>query len=153
MAAPPTVAPHEAHPLGHGGGGGNRIVCMWDGAVRRGSHSAGGVVLMTPQRDVWLVKGVHFPCLDDPMVVELLVLREAVVWCLELGLSEVSFEGDAKVIIDKINQADVRNNRVGAVLEELLQYFRSHAGFSVRFVGRRSNRVAHSVARKALPLY
>ncbi|CAL1408915.1 unnamed protein product [Linum trigynum] len=113
------------------------LVCMWDGAVRRGSHAAGGAVLLTPTRDVWLVKGIHIPCMDDPMVVELLVLREAVFWCLSMGLSEVQFEGDAKVLIDKINQEDARDSRVGAILEELLQIFNS-SGFSVRFVGRRS---------------
>ncbi|CAL1360419.1 unnamed protein product [Linum trigynum] len=111
------------------------------------------MVLLTPTRDVWLVKGVQFPCMDDLVVVELIVLREALLWCLALGLSEVKFEGDAKVIIDKINQTDTRDNRVGAVLEELLQYFNSYTGFSVRFVGRSSNRVAHTVARKVLSLY
>ncbi|CAL1374528.1 unnamed protein product [Linum trigynum] len=150
-ASPPGVGLYGAHHLGPVGA--DKIICMWDGAVRRGSHSAGGVVLFTPNRAVWLVKGIHFPCLDDPLVVELLVLREAVLWCLELGLSDVRFEGDAKIIIDKIIQADVRDNRVGAVLEELLPYFSSLTGFSVRFVGRRSNRVAHMVARKALSLY
>ncbi|CAL1383392.1 unnamed protein product [Linum trigynum] len=149
--SPLAAEPSKSNLMGLGGG--NRVVCMWDGAVWRGSHSAGGVVLFTPTRYVWLVKGVCFPGMDDPMVVELLVLREAVWWCLELGLSEVQFEGDAKVIIDKINRADARDNRIRAVLEELQQYFHSSAGFRVRFVGRSSNRVAHSVARKALSLY
>ncbi|CAL1400383.1 unnamed protein product [Linum trigynum] len=88
------------------------VVCQWDGAVRAGSHSAGGVVLLTSNREVWLVKGVHLPWVDDPLVVELLVLREAILWCLSLGLSAVTFEGDAKVLIDKINQADARDSRV-----------------------------------------
>ncbi|CAL1397299.1 unnamed protein product [Linum trigynum] len=66
--------------------------------------------------------------MDEPAVVELLVLREAISWCLEFGLSEVRFEGDAKVIIDKINQSDTRDNRLGAVLEEIGHYFRAHHG-------------------------
>ncbi|CAL1385231.1 unnamed protein product [Linum trigynum] len=126
---------------------------MWDGATRSGSHSAGGLVLMTPARDILMAKGVQFPWFDDPLVVELIALCEAVLWCLALGFTAISFEGDAKVIIDKINQADTRDNRLGAILEELVQYFASNPGFSVRFVGRRGNRVAHSVARKVLSLY
>ncbi|CAL1356460.1 unnamed protein product [Linum trigynum] len=87
------------------------------------------------------------------MVLELLVLREALVWCLELGFSEVRLEGDAKGLIDRINKADIRDNRVGAVLEEIGYYFQAHPGLTIRFVGRRNNRVAHLVARKALSLY
>ncbi|CAL1383817.1 unnamed protein product [Linum trigynum] len=136
--------------LGDKGGG---VVCMWDGAVRPDSHSAGGIVLFSPAREVLMVKGVHFPLLGDPMTVELLVLREAISWCLANGFTNVLFEGDAKVIIDKLNQGDIRDNRVGAVLEEVLQYFRAQLGLTVRFVGRSSNRVAHMVARKALSLY
>ncbi|CAL1376376.1 unnamed protein product [Linum trigynum] len=131
----------------------SRLVCMWDGATRRGSHSAGGMVLCDPGRSILRVKGVHFAQIDEPLVVELLVLREAIVWCLEYGLSEVRFEGDAEVIIDKINQADSRDSHLGAILKEICQYFDAHPGFSVRFVGRGNNRVAHSVARKALSLY
>ncbi|CAL1396881.1 unnamed protein product [Linum trigynum] len=100
-----------------------------------------------------LARGVQFSQMDDPVVVELLVLREAIIWCLEQGLSEVRFEGDAKVIIDKINQADTRDSRLGTVLEEIAHSFRTQPGFSVRFVGRENNRVAHLVARKALSLY
>ncbi|CAL1378184.1 unnamed protein product [Linum trigynum] len=33
------------------------VVCMWDGAVRVGSHSAGGVVVLTPDREVLMAGG------------------------------------------------------------------------------------------------
>ncbi|CAL1375500.1 unnamed protein product [Linum trigynum] len=133
--------------------GDNRVVCLWDGATKRGSHSAGGMVLLNPDRAILLAKGVQFQSMDDPMIVELLVLREAIVWCLELGFSDVRFEGDAKVLIDKVNKEDTRDNRVGAVLEEIMYYVHAHAGLAVLFVGRSNNRVAHLVARKALSLY
>ncbi|CAL1398080.1 unnamed protein product [Linum trigynum] len=86
------------------------------------------------------------------MVIELLTLREAIGWCLGLGFTEVRFEGDAKVIIDKIISRQASDNRVGAILEEVLHYFLSHPGLAVRFIGRSNNRVAHRVARKTLSL-
>ncbi|CAL1399489.1 unnamed protein product [Linum trigynum] len=86
------------------------------------------------------------------MVVELLTLREAIGWCLGLGFAMVRFEGDAKVVIDKINSRQASDNRVGAILEEVLHHFDSHPGLGVRFVGRNNNRVAHRVARKTLSL-
>ncbi|CAL1367593.1 unnamed protein product [Linum trigynum] len=131
----------------------SRLICMWDGATRRGSHSAGGMVLFDPGWTLLRAKGVQFAQIDEPMMVELLVMREAIIWCLQCGLSEVRFEGDAKVIIDKINQADTSDSRLGAVVKEICRYCGAHPGFSVRFVGRENNRVAHLVARKALSLY
>ncbi|CAL1372154.1 unnamed protein product [Linum trigynum] len=131
----------------------SHLVCIWDGATKGGSHSAGGMVLFDSPRTLLLARGVQFAQMDDPAVVELLVLREAIIWCGEQGLSEVRFEGDTKVIIDKINQTDTRDSRLGAVLKEIDHYFRAQSGLSVHFVGRENNRVAHLVARKALSLY
>ncbi|CAL1356443.1 unnamed protein product [Linum trigynum] len=129
-----------------------RVVCCWDGATRRGAPSAGVMVLMNAAREVLLAKGVQFPGLVDPMVIELLTLREAIDWCLGLGFIDVRFEGDAKVIIDKIILQEASDTRVGAILEEVLHYFQSHPGLGVRFIGQKNNRVAHRVAKKALPL-
>ncbi|CAL1410767.1 unnamed protein product [Linum trigynum] len=111
------------------------------------------MIIRDPGGQVLLVQGVQFDGVDDPIVIESLVLREAIIWCLSLGFSVVCFEGDAKVVIDKINQASTRDNQIGAILEEIVGFFALHSGLSVRFVGRSSNRVAHLVARRALSLY
>ncbi|CAL1369539.1 unnamed protein product [Linum trigynum] len=68
VLSPPQPAQEEA----------TGLVCMWDGATRKGSHSAGGIVIMTPARGVLMAAGFQFPGIDDPLVVEVLVLREAV---------------------------------------------------------------------------
>ncbi|CAL1357271.1 unnamed protein product [Linum trigynum] len=143
----------QATPTHHETVRGHGVICMWDGAVRSGSHSVGGLVLLSPEREVLLVEGVQFPGIDDPLVVELVSLREAVLWCQSFGWEDITFEGDAKIIIDKINLRDARDSRLGAVLDEIIHIFAGNPGFSVRFVGRRSNRVAHLVARKALSLF
>ncbi|CAL1413747.1 unnamed protein product [Linum trigynum] len=64
----------------------SHLVCMWDEATKGGSHSAGGMVLFDPTRTLLLARGVQFSQMDDPVVVELLVLREAIIWCVEQGL-------------------------------------------------------------------
>ncbi|CAL1412758.1 unnamed protein product [Linum trigynum] len=129
------------------------LTCMWDGATRGGSHSAGGMVLFDSEGRILHARGVHFPDIDDPMTAELLTLREGLRWCLELGFTEANFQGDARVVIDKVNNRDSCDNQVGAVLEEVIQFLAVHSSLNVRFVGRRSNRVTHLVARKALSLY
>ncbi|CAL1359430.1 unnamed protein product [Linum trigynum] len=134
-------------------GGEGRMVCMWDGATRMGSHSAGGFVVLSPTKVIQVAEGLQFPGIDDPLVAEVLVLRDAIMWCRARGIVEVCFEGDAKVVIDKINQADASDSRIGAILAEIIHHLADCSGFSIRFVGRGSNRVAHLVARKALSLY
>ncbi|CAL1404858.1 unnamed protein product [Linum trigynum] len=67
----------------------SHLVCMWDGATKGGSHSTGGMVFFYPMRTLLLAREVKFSQMDDPVVVELLVLREAIIWCLEQGFSEV----------------------------------------------------------------
>ncbi|CAL1397577.1 unnamed protein product [Linum trigynum] len=129
------------------------VTCQWDGATKAGLHAAGGIVINDLFGNVILARGIQFPYMDDPLVAEMLVLREAVVWCLELGFPAACFQGDAKVIIDKLNRRDARDDRVGVVLEELIWVFTCHSAFSVRFVGQSNNRIAHLVARKALALY
>ncbi|CAL1382282.1 unnamed protein product [Linum trigynum] len=98
---------------------------------------------------ILLASGVQFPLIDDPMTVELLVCSVRRLF----GFSKMRFEGDVKVVIEKIIRADVRNSRIGAILEEVVHLFTLHAGFSVRFVGRSNNRVAYLMARNTLSLY
>ncbi|CAL1384042.1 unnamed protein product [Linum trigynum] len=133
--------------------GADTAICMWDGAVRLGSHAAEGMVILNSERAVILAKGVHFPFLSDPLMVEALALREAIGWCLANGFTMMRFEGDAKVIIEKILWKDIRDSHIGVILEEIVNSFASNLGLSIRFVGRRNNRVAHLVARQALPLF
>ncbi|CAL1382286.1 unnamed protein product [Linum trigynum] len=128
------------------------VVCMWDGAVSANSHSTAGLILKDEGGNVLLAKGVFFPNIVDPLVAETLGLREGIQWCQALGIHQVRFEGDAKVLIEKVNAKDARDGRVGAIISEILSLLEVNGGFRVRFVGRNSNRVAHSMARKALSL-
>ncbi|CAL1391706.1 unnamed protein product [Linum trigynum] len=128
------------------------LVCMWNSAVCVGSHSAGGLIVKDSGGTVVAAKGLVFEGVVDPLVVETISLREALHCCQDLGIPQVRFEGDAKILIDKINAKDARDSRVGAIIKEILSLLRVHSGFCVRFVGRNSNRVAHSVARKTLSL-
>ncbi|CAL1403204.1 unnamed protein product [Linum trigynum] len=111
------------------------------------------MVIMNQAEEIIFANGIQFRMIDDPVVVEVLALREAINWCRDHAFTEVRFEGDAKVVIDKILLADARDNQMGAILQEFIQCFACNPGFSVRFVGRHNNRVAHLVARKALSLY
>ncbi|CAL1377780.1 unnamed protein product [Linum trigynum] len=129
------------------------MICLWDGATMAASHSVGGMFVKNHLGDVLIARGFQFAGIEYPLIAEALALREAILWCRDSGFAEVRFEGDAKVLIEKVNQANTRDNKVGALLEEIVGVLGLIGGFSVRFVGRHSNRAAHLVARKALHLY
>ncbi|CAL1371914.1 unnamed protein product [Linum trigynum] len=74
-------------------------------------------------------------------------------WCTQRGLGQVRFESDAQVVINRLAKSPVQDSRAGAIFQEVQRCLAEQEEFSVRFVGRRSNRVAHLVARKALSLY
>ncbi|CAL1357061.1 unnamed protein product [Linum trigynum] len=97
-------------------------------------------------------RGCFFHNIVNPLVAETLGLREDIQWCQALGIHQVRFEGDAKVLIEKVNAKDVQDGRVGGIISEILSLLGVIGGFWVRFVGRNSNRVAHSVARKVMSL-
>ncbi|CAL1398997.1 unnamed protein product [Linum trigynum] len=139
-------------PVGQGDSVGG-IICSFDGAVREGSHAAGGMVLRDAAGMVLVDKGVMYNGLLNPMLTELSTLRDAIRWCRQLGFVTMRIEGDAKVVIDKVNTRSIADAAGGAIFEEIRHLLSALPGFQIRFVGRQNNRVAHLVAKKALSLF
>ncbi|CAL1372559.1 unnamed protein product [Linum trigynum] len=129
------------------------VVCHFDGAVRSESHGAVGFVIRDDNGGVLMVRGISYEGLVDPMVIELMAFRDALRWCVGAGLAGVRFVGDAKVVIDKIHARITRDAKAGAIFQEVYILLDNHLDFSVQFVGRQNNRVAHMVAKKILDLF
>ncbi|CAL1389207.1 unnamed protein product [Linum trigynum] len=70
-------------------------------------------------RNVVGTRGMWYVGLQNSMLVEALALRDAIHWCQNKGFDMVRIEGDAKVVIDKVNVGVVRDETVGALLEEI----------------------------------
>ncbi|CAL1360054.1 unnamed protein product [Linum trigynum] len=81
----------------------NPITCMWDGATRSASHSADNMVVKSQTGGNLMARGLQFRGIYDPLDAEALALREAILWCWDSSFAVVRFEGDAKVLIHKIN--------------------------------------------------
>ncbi|KAF5454152.1 hypothetical protein F2P56_023836 [Juglans regia] len=54
---------------------------------------------------------------------ESVALHKAMELCIELGLSQVSFEGDAKVVIDAVNSKKEANSWLGRVTKDLSSWW------------------------------
>ncbi|CAL1355816.1 unnamed protein product [Linum trigynum] len=127
-------------------------VCYFDGAVRAGEWSAMGMVLCDSTGAFVSARGGWLQGVPELAMVELVALRESVLWCVSARFTTMLLAGDAKGIIDKVRAGVVNDALGGAILQEIKWMLRDNPGFSVHFVGRQNNRASHLVTRKALSL-
>lgn len=55
----------------------------------------------------------------SPKIAEIIALKRAMIFCTEIGLQNVIFEGDAKVIIEEINSTETCWATYGHLVEEI----------------------------------
>ncbi|CAL1373396.1 unnamed protein product [Linum trigynum] len=128
------------------------LSCFVDGVVQHGSHGAGGWVIQDASGVLLASAARRYQGLQDPTLVELLALRDAVRWCSDRCWFSVTFMGDAQIVFQKVKAGEVHDALGGALLQEIQALRSSFQHFDCVFVGRNRNRVAHIVARKALSL-
>lgn len=78
---------------------------------------------------------------------EALGFFEALSWIKDLGLEKVVIEGDAKVVVDAINSHHTYNTVFGDYVDASRNILVNCPNYSVQFVGRDANLVAHCYAR------
>ncbi|CAL1356391.1 unnamed protein product [Linum trigynum] len=91
------------------------IICAFDGALRRESHAAYGLVVQDEMGVSVMVKPGRLEGVYEPEMVELIALREAYHWCVVKGLSLVQIQGNSIEIIDRVNARCMANARGGAL--------------------------------------
>ncbi|XP_042972830.1 uncharacterized protein LOC122304638 [Carya illinoinensis] len=70
--------------------------------------------------------------------------------CIELGLSQVCFEGDAKVVIDAVNSKEEDSSWYGQKIEDLQQIMAGYPEWKIVFVHRTANVSAHTATKLAI---
>ncbi|KAF5449973.1 hypothetical protein F2P56_030363 [Juglans regia] len=81
---------------------------------------------------------------------ESVALLRAMDLCIELGFNQVCFEGDVKAIVDAVNTKGEDNSWIGQMIEDMQLLLRMNQAWSLRFVQRTVNRVAHMTAKLAI---
>ena len=114
-----------------------------------------GVVIRNEFGEVMAALSEKIALPSSVETLELLVARRVVVFAVELGLQQISFEGDANGVIKALSQRDVTHSPVGHLVKDhLVKDFRSIASslgtFSLSHTRRQGNNVAHALARRAL---
>lgn len=76
-------------------------------------------------------------------------LLQGLHWALDLQLTNVIFELDAKLVVDAIHANVPDFSEFGSIIPECRKLLFNHPNFLVKFVRRQANVVAHSLARVA----
>ncbi|KAL6549455.1 hypothetical protein OROHE_008572 [Orobanche hederae] len=92
-----------------------------------------------------------FTPLTAVLMGESMGLHLAINWVRELGLKDVIFEMDAKMVVDAFNSSKVVISEFGCLISSCKTLFSFFSNNShVEFTWRNANKVAHSLAREAL---
>ena len=75
--------------------------------------------------------------------------RKAAVFVVELGLQQISFEGDDEGVIKALSQKDVTHSPVGHLVKDFRSITSSLGTFSLSHTRRQGNNVAHALAWRA----
>ncbi|XP_035540209.1 uncharacterized protein LOC118344201 [Juglans regia] len=86
----------------------------------------------------------------SPFLAECNAMWRAMELCKKLGFQEVSFEGDARSVIEAVVDEEVDESGRGQVVEDLKKMLRSCWYWTLTFTHREGNVVAHNLAKMAL---
>ena len=92
---------------------------------------------------------MRIPLPHSVATAEALACRRAVQFAAEIGLHEVTFEGDAAVVINAITAGATEHSSYGHIIEDILAQAATFSSFDFCYVSRSCNRVADSLAKHA----
>ncbi|KAK6164785.1 hypothetical protein DH2020_001649 [Rehmannia glutinosa] len=126
----------------------NHFKCNVDAAVFQREQMTGfGMVIRNDMAEFVACRTL---CIHGVMCVkeaEAMGLKEALSWVKNLNLHSVLFEVDAKGVSDSVNGAENDVSEYGLLIKECRNFLTDNSSFSVGFVHREANTVAHELAR------
>ena len=88
-----------------------------------------------------------------PSVAQALSFREALNWLKEVGRSLVLLESDALLVINVIKHCKVDNACFGLIIVDCFSLLKEIPNYSVSFVRRSANQVAHVLGRTSVSMF
>ncbi|MFQ6653610.1 hypothetical protein Gotur_024923, partial [Gossypium turneri] len=84
----------------------------------------------------------------DAGLAEALACYQGLIFAKEMGFTKLEVEGDARVVIEKINQEEIGRADLDSIIADIKALERFFHQTSVKHVRREANRVAHLFARE-----
>ncbi|KAK6120766.1 hypothetical protein DH2020_045494 [Rehmannia glutinosa] len=123
--------------------------CNIDASICRSSKQTGIGMVVRDDMGVFVVaRCITFQGCYQIKEAEAIGVREALSWITNLGLKKVSFETDAKIVVDGLYSA-VGGSEFDVILSECRQLSADEPDFSVMFVQREGNKVPHELAKRS----
>jgi ribonuclease HI len=124
-----------------------------DGAISALESSAGaGIVVRDDAGEVVMVEGHKYSHISDPFIAEMLACRDAMLLARSKGWLRVAIETDCQTIVKVWNGGNEQRSPCSQLVREMKCLLSNFQGFSISFVKREANKVAHACARAALSL-
>ena len=92
---------------------------------------------------------MHIPLPWSVATVETLACRRDVQFGVEIGLHEVTFEGDTAVVINAISNGAANQSLYGHIIDDILAQASLLSFSELCFVNRSCNKVANALAKRA----
>ncbi|KAF5462824.1 hypothetical protein F2P56_018800 [Juglans regia] len=130
---------------------GKQLKVNFDAALKESTKKLGlGVIISDCRGEVFAAASLRRTLSYGAYGAECTALWEAMILCEELGIGEVIFEGDAKIVIDAVSSGERDDSSLGHLVENLQQKLNSHSRWKLAFIHREGNEVAHQLAKLAL---
>lgn len=127
------------------------VKCNIDASFISREHKTGFRFCIRDERGVFIIaKPSWLPYLYSLSDGEATGMMLALQWVMQLGLSNVIFELDSKIVVDNINGSCVEEVEFGSLIKLCRELLHSNTNCSVSFTRRHANRDVHSIARATL---
>ena len=127
-----------------------RFKANFDAALFKHNDIAGlGVIIRDINGAVIGALSMRVPLPHSMVVVEALACRRAVQFAAEIGLHEVTFEGDVAVVINEITTGATEHSLYGHIVGDILAQAACLFSFDFSFVHRSCNKVADALAKRS----
>ena len=77
------------------------------------------------------------------------VILQSLLWLTNQNILNVIIESDCKQIVDQIKSKEEDITDCGFILNQIRDILRSYPSYSIEYVRRQANLVAHSIARNS----
>lgn len=123
--------------------------CNIDAAVfEREGRSSFGCVLRNDQGQFIAAYGGFWAGIVDPKIAEALAFKEALSWLKRRRCSDVHIELDSLAVVQAFESNSKDSSYLGAIIEDCHSIVKDLGSYSVYFIRRSANTVAHVLARE-----
>lgn len=125
----------------------NQLKFNWNTSLNYRLNTIGlGMILKDFKGDILASACCNKPNQYRPVIVEALALRKAVLISQDLGLTQVIFEGDCKIVINAATSRETINSKLYSLIHDIQSLLSHQLTWKIQLDYKETNKVAHNLA-------